>query len=207
MLAWLYWNCNGLNDSVITLCMVTRPCEGFRHPDSSVRGGEHFVPRPCWYFTFLHAGIHFRSSDPIQYSQTTITLHESPQDKILSSPVENCARQNVPAPTRDFSIPWLQRCMLAWRRACNGNSVYIPFLGIARPQPKFPHSCVCERFIYCTYCIPRISLHISSSRKGRPIVGICNSLTWHMNVCAADFSLLNLPKGKSLGRSKPATNS
>jgi len=26
-------------------------------------------------------------------------------------------------------------------------------------------------------------------------------------VCAADFSLLNLPKGKSLGRSKPATSS
>jgi hypothetical protein len=25
--------------------------------------------------------------------------------------------------------------------------------------------------------------------------------------CAADFSLLNLPKGKSLGRSKPTTNS
>jgi hypothetical protein len=25
--------------------------------------------------------------------------------------------------------------------------------------------------------------------------------------CAADFSLLNLPKGKSLGRSKTATNS
>ncbi len=28
-----------------------------------------------------------------------------------------------------------------------------------------------------------------------------------MRMCAADFSLLNLPKGKSLGRSKPATNS
>ncbi len=26
-------------------------------------------------------------------------------------------------------------------------------------------------------------------------------------MCAADFSLLNLPKGKSLGRSKPATSS
>jgi hypothetical protein len=26
-----------------------------------------------------------------------------------------------------------------------------------------------------------------------------------INNCAADFSLLNLPKGKSLGRSKPAT--
>jgi hypothetical protein len=24
----------------------------------------------------------------------------------------------------------------------------IPFLRIARPQPQFPHSCVCERFIY-----------------------------------------------------------
>jgi hypothetical protein len=29
----------------------------------------------------------------------------------------------------------------------------------------------------------------------------------NMHVCAADFSLLNLPKGKSLGCSKPATNS
>jgi hypothetical protein len=26
--------------------------------------------------------------------------------------------------------------------------LYIPFLGLARPQPQFPHSCVCERFIY-----------------------------------------------------------
>jgi hypothetical protein len=28
-----------------------------------------------------------------------------------------------------------------------------------------------------------------------------------LNGCAADFALLNLPKGKSLGRSKPATSS
>ena len=26
--------------------------------------------------------------------------------------------------------------------------LYIPFLGIARPQPQFPHSCIFERFIY-----------------------------------------------------------
>ncbi len=36
--------------------------------------------------------------------------------------------------------------------------LYIPFLGIARPQPQFPHSCVCERFIYSqdrsTYIFP-----------------------------------------------------
>ncbi len=30
---------------------------------------------------------------------------------------------------------------------------------------------------------------------------------YNCRYCAADFSLLNLPKGKSLGRSKPATNS
>ncbi len=38
----------------------------------------------------------------------------------------------------------------------------IPFLGIARPQSQFPHSCVCERFFY----IPRIGSHISCSRIG-----------------------------------------
>ncbi len=36
------------------------------------------------------------------------------------------------------------------------------------------------------------------------IVAVRNSFERY---CAADFSLLNLPKGKSLGRSKPATNS
>jgi hypothetical protein len=38
-------------------------------------------------------------------------------------------------------------------------------------------------------------------------VDINNFSQMFYNVCAADFSLLNLPKGKSLGRSKPATNS
>ncbi len=36
--------------------------------------------------------------------------------------------------------------------------LHIPFLEIARPQPQFPHSCVCERFIYSqdrsTYVFP-----------------------------------------------------
>jgi hypothetical protein len=26
--------------------------------------------------------------------------------------------------------------------------LFIPFLGIARPQSQFPHSCDCERFVY-----------------------------------------------------------
>ncbi len=47
----------------------------------------------------------------------------------------------------------------------------IPFLGIARPQSQFPHSCVCERFLYSqdrsTYLL----------QQNRQIVGIYKSLT------------------------------
>ncbi len=39
--------------------------------------------------------------------------------------------------------------LIPWGLHCNGNSTYIfLFLEIAGPQPQFPHSCVCERFIY-----------------------------------------------------------
>ncbi len=36
-----------------------------------------------------------------------------------------------------YQIPTLQR----------KSHLCIPFLGIARPQPQFQHSCVCEQFI------------------------------------------------------------
>jgi hypothetical protein len=48
-------------------------------------------------------------------------------------------------------------------------------------------------------------------RNPRDILGKSTVQTYtvksFVSTCAADFSLLNLPKGKSLGRSKPATNS
>ncbi len=67
-----------------------------------------------------------------------------------------------------------KNCMvcIGWTTLQRQFRLYFPFLGIARPQPQFPRSCVFERFIYS-----RISPHISSSRTGRPIVGIYNSLT------------------------------
>jgi hypothetical protein len=47
----------------------------------------------------------------------------------------------------------LEPCMLIWSLECSPCTAtaipfMFPFLGIARPQPQFPHSCVCERFIY-----------------------------------------------------------
>ncbi len=55
----------------------------------------------------------------------------------------------------------------------NGNSVYISlFWELRGLSPKFHiHVSVSDLFI------PRISPHVSSSRKGRPIVGVYNSLT------------------------------
>ncbi len=56
---------------------------------------------------------------------------------------------------------------------CNGNSVYIfLFWELCGLSPNF-HIHVSVSDLY----IPRIGPHISSSRKGRPIMGIYNSLT------------------------------
>ncbi len=45
-----------------------------------------------------------------------------------------------------------------WLALQGKSHLYIPFLGVARPQLQFLHSCVCERFILY---IPRIGPHIS----------------------------------------------
>ncbi len=66
-----------------------------------------------------------------------------------------------------------------WKKPCSSKNalqwishLFIPFLGIARPQSKFPHSCACEQFIYSqdrsTYSCRRI---------GRSILWIYKSLT------------------------------
>jgi hypothetical protein len=46
-----------------------------------------------------------------------------------------------------------KNCLYTLQRKSN---LCISSTGIAWPQSQFPHSCVCERFIYIT----RISLHI-----------------------------------------------
>jgi hypothetical protein len=39
-------------------------------------------------------------------------------------------------------------CRILWYALQGKSHVCIPFLEMARPWSKFPHSCVCERFIY-----------------------------------------------------------
>ncbi len=52
--------------------------------------------------------------------------------------------------------------------------LYIPFLGIARPQPQFPHSCVLERFIYFQ---DQSTYFLQQNRQTQRNVVIYNSLT------------------------------
>ncbi len=51
--------------------------------------------------------------------------------------------------------------------------------GIARPQTQFPHSCVCERYIYI---FPGLVRMFSCSKIGRPIVWNIYIIHRHINV-------------------------
>ncbi len=83
-----------------------------------------------------------------------------------------------------WTVSWSGRPPAAWIRTRSDTQesqhntlqrkchLCIPFPGIARPQHQFHiHGSVSDLYS------PRISLHISSSRLGRPIVGIYKSLT------------------------------
>ncbi len=65
----------------------------------------------------------------------------------------------------------------------------IPRNQTARPQSQFPHSCICERF---TIFPPWVYL-FSCNRIGRPIVGICKSLTetWMWKLGLRPLSLIS----------------
>ncbi len=54
---------------------------------------------------------------------------------------------------------------------------------------------------------PFLSINLRTSHRILCQKGRKNTVQTKVYYCAADFSLLNLPKGKSLGRSKPATSS
>ncbi len=92
------------------------------------------------------------------------------------------------------------------RRDGSGSREAIPYVLSPRcVERHFPVNCLLFRKLPVQH---RVSLLSAAS--------VCKKCLSHSKrdggrtkqcECAADFSLLNLPKGKSLGRSKPATDS
>jgi hypothetical protein len=84
-------------------------------PDSTVRGSEHFVPRPSWYFTFLHAGRHFRNFPEL--------LAWKEKKEFENPPV--VTGTFCPSPILAFYIPPCRKTFPEWRNVTN-RGFFIP---------------------------------------------------------------------------------
>jgi hypothetical protein len=129
-----------------------------------------------------------------QYRSTLYTEHHSVCPFVgIGTPPTPLPQVSVPSPppkggghTRlrlwgvgsPNSTDWrksLALCLLCTAKTkCRNFETNIPRKGISGSQSQFPHSCVCERFIYS---IPTISLPIRLEELCRPILGLYKSLT------------------------------
>ncbi len=92
-----------------------------------------------------------------------------------------------------------------WVFACQKASVTTAVLSNPKNQRKHDRQNPkqCDSLQFCIHFHSLVQDKKNMKERTRNSVNHCSSAS---NSCAADFSLLNLPKGKSLGRSKPATN-
>jgi hypothetical protein len=124
------------------------------------------------------------SAPPPKGPATTPTpAHQQPPDHVKISLFHSRHYRPPPPPSihakvthhmESFRRGTLTMCLCHEpKSALQRNShICIPFLGIARPQSQFPHSCVCERF---TYFQDRSTYFLRQNRQIDP--GICKSLT------------------------------
>ncbi len=76
--------------------------------------------------------------------------------KCKKNPDDNQQKASLPLASIKINTNYSQKygfifisIVLMWISALQGKfHLCIPFRGIVRPQSQFPHSCVCERFIY-----------------------------------------------------------
>ncbi len=117
----------------------------------------------------------------------------------------NCAIVNSPYKLKCWRAPFHippsteEKCCMG---RGGGESEYVKLLNVLVGRVEAP-------------AVRKLTLHTHSphppyrtvKKSTAPYKGHNIRLQCNHTYCAADFSLLNLPKGKSLGRSKPATNS
>ncbi len=81
-------------------------------------------------------------------------------------------------------------CRTLWYALRGKSHVCIPFLGMARPQSKFPHSCVCERLIFSQY---RSAYFNWDCGCAIPFLGIFVSNFSVLVLCSVESSRITLP--------------
>jgi hypothetical protein len=119
----------------------------------------HSVSRPRMY---EHLGrnqgiIYWQIRHPVTIKMCTVVLlNLKCEDEILiliTAPAFPCLHNTVHLflNIRRGPSPFLHCCRLSKRAAKTQYRKFetnIPRKGISRPQSQFPHSCICERFIY-----------------------------------------------------------
>ncbi len=94
---------------------------------------------------YLHYPIITFSREIIQFPLGCSVLRRKHKHDAVSSLLGSVLRGELRAPRHVASGTLFSTTLSTLQRK---SSLCIPFLGIARPQSQFPHSCVCERFIY-----------------------------------------------------------
>jgi hypothetical protein len=159
----------------------------FGHKGWHVERGN--VERSCCEICHEHLSVHvvillliktrllYKNKKLIKKRQNCITLTcESPEEYCRASSL--CSSWLMWLNRFSENCKWLKKITTIINSILHTalqrkSHLLIPFLGIARHQSQFPHSCVCERFIYSQ----DRSKYFGCSKIDRLIVEIYKSLT------------------------------
>ncbi len=102
-----------------------------------------------------------------------------------------------------FCAPLIDSWLFVHKTFNRGN-IYIHYIF----TDMFSDVSVCHTFVLHSYfLLTSLRHHFTAHTEYIEKLLVQSRTVWGGGICAADFALLNLPKGKSLGRSKLATSS